>query len=81
VRLVGESFLSEYNRGPDRVASYAQSEARLTYRSENKRFTLEAFVQNLENNSIPGSLTITASGYGVSYLPPRTYGARVGVQF
>jgi iron complex outermembrane recepter protein len=81
VRLVGESFLSEYNRGPDRVASYAQSEARLTYRSENKRFTLEAFVQNLENNAIPGSLTITASGYGVSYLPPRTYGARVGVQF
>ncbi len=81
VRLVGESFLSEYNRGPDRVASYAQTEARLTYSSENKRFTLEAFVQNLEDNAIPGSLTVTASGYGVSYLPPRTYGARVGVQF
>ncbi len=81
IRLVGESYLSEYNRGPDRVQSYAQSEARLTYKSASRAFTLEAFVQNIDNNDIPASVSVTASGFGVSYLPPRTYGFRVGYTF
>ncbi len=81
IRLVGESYLSEYNRGPDRVESHAQSEARVTYRSPNDRLTVEAFVQNIENNDTPASVSVTASGFGLSYLPPRTYGLRVGVEF
>jgi iron complex outermembrane recepter protein len=81
IRLVGESFLSEYNRGPDRVDSYAMTEARATYRSANKAFTLEAFAQNIGNTAVPGSVSVTASGYGVAYLPPRTYGLRVGYEF
>jgi iron complex outermembrane recepter protein len=81
IRLIGESYLSEFNRRLDRVASYAQSEARITYRSENERFLVEAFVQNIENNDIAGSVSVTASGFGVSYLPPRTYGLRIGVDF
>jgi iron complex outermembrane recepter protein len=81
VRLVGKSYLSEYNRRPDRVSSYSQSEARITYRTASKAFSLEAFVQNIENNDIPGSVSVTASGFGVSYLPPRTYGLRAGFSF
>jgi iron complex outermembrane recepter protein len=81
LRLVGESFLSEYNRGPDRVGSYAMTEARASYRSANKAFTLEAFAQNIGNKTVPGSVSVTASGFGVAYLPPRTYGLRVGYEF
>jgi iron complex outermembrane recepter protein len=81
LRLVGESYLSEYNRGPDRVGSYAMSEARATYRSANKAFSVEAFAQNIGNKTVPGSISITASGYGAAYLPPRTYGIRVGYDF
>jgi iron complex outermembrane recepter protein len=81
LRLVGESYLSEYNRPFDRVSSYSQSEARITYRSENEQFLVEAFVQNIENNDTPGSLSLTASGVGLSFLPPRTYGLRIGFDF
>jgi iron complex outermembrane recepter protein len=81
MRLVGENFLSEYNRSFDRVQSYTQSEARLTYQAENKRFLVEGFIQNIENNATPSSIVITASGVGYSFQPPRTYGLRVGVSF
>jgi iron complex outermembrane recepter protein len=81
LRLIGESYMSEYNRRADRVASYSQSEARLTYRSPGKSLTVEAYIQNIENNAIPASVSVTASGFGVSYLPPRTYGMRVGYSF
>jgi iron complex outermembrane recepter protein len=81
IRLVGESFLSEYNRGPDRVESYAMSEARLTYRSANDAFLVEAFAQNIGNKAVPASITVNASGFGASYLPPRTYGVRIGYTF
>jgi iron complex outermembrane recepter protein len=81
VRYVGEAYLSEYNRAPDQVDSYTQSDARLTYRSADKAFTAEAFVQNIEDNDTPASVSVTASGFGVSYLPPRTYGIRLGYSF
>jgi iron complex outermembrane recepter protein len=81
IRLVGESFLSEYNRRPDRVKSYSETDLRLTYRSANQRFSIEGYVQNLENNDIPSSVSVTASGFGASYNPPRTYGVRVGYEF
>jgi iron complex outermembrane recepter protein len=81
LRLVGESYLSEYNRSPDRVASYAMSEARATYRSSNKAFLIEAFAQNIGNKTVPASISVTASGFGAAYLPPRTYGVRIGYDF
>jgi iron complex outermembrane recepter protein len=81
VRLVGETFLSEYNRGPDRVASYAQSDLRLTYKNVNQRFSLEGYVQNLEDNDTASSVSVTASGFTVGYNPPRTFGFRVGYSF
>jgi iron complex outermembrane recepter protein len=81
LRLVGESYLSEYNRSPDRVASYAMSEVRATYRSADKSFLVEAFAQNIGNKTVPASISVTASGFGAAYLPPRTYGVRVGFDF
>jgi iron complex outermembrane recepter protein len=81
LRLVGKSYLSEYNRAPDRVSSYSQSEARITYRTANKAFSLEGYVQNIEDNDTPGSVSVTASGFGIAYLPPRTYGMRAGFSF
>jgi iron complex outermembrane recepter protein len=81
LRLVGKSFLSEYNRRPDRVAAYSQSEVRITYRTADEAFSLEGFIQNIEDNDIPGSVSVTASGFGIAYLPPRTYGLRAGFSF
>jgi iron complex outermembrane recepter protein len=80
-RYVGDSFLSEYNRAPDLVEGYFQTDASLNYESANGRYSVSAFVQNLENNDTIGSLAVTNVGFTASYLPPRTYGLRVGIKF
>jgi iron complex outermembrane recepter protein len=81
IRVVGESFLSEFNRSIDRVSSYTNSDARLTYATSNDRFSLEAFVQNIEDKAIPASISLTISGAATANNPPRTYGVRAGFKF
>jgi iron complex outermembrane recepter protein len=81
IRLVGTSFMSEFNRSFDRVESHAQTDARLTYRAPGNRYHIEAYAQNIGNVTVPGSIAVTFAGATVAYLPPRTYGLRIGFDF
>ncbi|WP_298283587.1 TonB-dependent receptor [Novosphingobium sp.] len=53
----------------------------LTWRSPNDMFTVSAFVSNLEDNDIKVFASYTSNYTALSFAPPRTYGARVGVKF
>ena len=62
--------------------AFIKTDLRLTYRTLDGNITVQAYVNNIENEA-----TITRAVYGnhrsllVSYAPPRAFGARVGVRF
>ena len=63
-------------------AAYTKTDLRLTYRTANKNFTIQAFVNNVEDKAI-----ITRAVYAadrallVNFAPPRTYGITAGYKF
>ncbi|MBC7939302.1 MAG: TonB-dependent receptor [Chitinophagaceae bacterium] len=62
--------------------SYFKTDLRLTYRSLDGKYTLQAFVNNIENEAI-----VTRAVYSnnrsllVTYAPPRSYGLSAGIRF
>jgi len=65
--------------------SYWMSGAALTYHAPHHRWTIGAFVNNIENarilaNSTPEPL-VGAALMNATLYPPRTYGVRVGAKF
>ncbi len=62
--------------------AFTKTDLRLTYRSLDGKYSVQGFVNNIENNA-----TITRAVYGnhrsllVTYAPPRSYGATVGIRF
>ena len=78
-----ESWLSVFNDGSgDRQKSYTRTDLGLRYTAASEKpWYVDFFVQNLENSDIR---TNAQSSFGVwqsQYLPPRTYGANVGIEF
>ena len=62
--------------------SYTKTELRLTYRSPDRDLSLQAFVDNLENEATIGRVTVASgSGFSGSYAAPRTYGVKLGYRF
>ena len=62
--------------------SYTKSDVRLTYASENSNLTVQAFVENIENEAILNRTAIGANrSINAVYGLPRTYGIRAGVKF
>ena len=63
-------------------AAFTKTDLRLTYRSLDGTYTVQAFVNNIEDKA-----TITRAVYSnhrsllVTYAPPRSYGASVGLRF
>lgn len=65
----------------DRVSSYTKTDLRIRWEEPERRYWVEAFGENLEDNyvyprGIVVALTGTAQGFGL--LQPRTLGVRVG---
>jgi iron complex outermembrane receptor protein len=61
--------------------AYAKIDARLTFRSADDQFSVQAFVQNLTNKATLGRITTgTLSAQG-TYSDPRTFGVRAGYRF
>ena len=61
--------------------SYTKTELRLTYQSRNG-FSLQAFVENLENAAVIGRATVSNGGaFSGTFAPPRTFGMRAGYRF
>jgi iron complex outermembrane receptor protein len=84
------SWLDIFNDGaPDQQKSYTRTDVTVRYQPADRKWALEAFVQNLENDDIKSNVNIVNVTPATSalpvwqaiYLPPRTYGARLTVDF
>lgn len=61
--------------------SYTKTELRLTYQNGNG-LSLQAFVENLENEAVIGRATVSNGGaFSGTFAAPRTYGLRLGYRF
>ena len=84
-RFKSRYFLTIYNERDLRQTAFTQTDASLTYRPSGNRFSLGAFVQNIENirPSVFGSFVAAGADrvLNIGYSRPRTYGARAGVDF
>lgn len=93
---IGEGTLTPsaqvyYNDGYDnldlnlpiaRTSSYTKTDLRLTYVAPGDRWTLQAYVENLEDEAVLNRTAIGANrSINAAYALPRTYGVRAGVRF
>jgi outer membrane receptor protein involved in Fe transport len=75
-----------FNEFPDGVSDYHRTDLRLVWSDASEAWRVEAFVQNLEDESIYGRVIsgpeFTAGNpVGISSYAPRTYGLRVGFRW
>ncbi len=75
-----------FNVFPDGVNDYHRTDLRLVWADHSKRFRVEAFVQNLEDEAVYGRIIVgpeftAGMPVGITPLQPRTYGLRVGYEF
>jgi iron complex outermembrane recepter protein len=76
-----KSYLSPTNYVGDAVPAYTRTDINLDWTSANGRFSVDAYVTNLENKAIPnGYGALWGSAY-VTYARPRLYGLRLGVKY
>ncbi len=62
--------------------SYTKTELRLTYRTADQKLSVQAFVENLENEATIGRVTVASGGgFSGSYAAPRTGGVKLGYKF
>lgn len=65
-----------------KTRAFTKTDLRLTYASNNSAFTLQAYVENLENIAVLNRTAIGANrSINASYAMPRTYGIRGGFKF
>jgi iron complex outermembrane receptor protein len=78
-------FTDFYNYRDGRQKAFTQTDFALEYKPENERFTVVAFVRNLENTRPLTYGSFTSAGpddvFNFQFGTPRTYGIRVGVDF
>jgi iron complex outermembrane receptor protein len=84
------SWLDIFNDGaPDRQDSWHRSDLAVRVEPESGKWSLEGFVQNVEDRdvkSIVGIVNVTPASaaapvWQAQYLPPRTFGGRLNVYF
>ena len=78
------SWLSVFNDGPgDRQKAYHRTDLNLIYRAPGeKHWSVEFFVQNLEDGKIRTNAGVTSDNiYTSQYLPPRTLGGNFRLDF
>lgn len=75
------SYLREFNLKIDQVPSYSKTQLSLLYRNPSKKWSVEGFVENLENRKVRSAQFVLAGAYLSYYDPPRTYGLRVSHDF
>jgi len=84
-----ELFFLSANNPLDRQKAYTKTNLRLTWEDIQRRWSIEAFVHNLEDKDVIAndglnSITLTEFVIGADqyiYYPPRTVGVRFGVNF
>ncbi|MEP7313375.1 MAG: TonB-dependent receptor [Pseudomonadota bacterium] len=83
IRYMSDYNLSVFNMAGDKVDSFTQSNASLTYRSSSDRWDVSAYVRNIEDNTVLNFAQYLTQGpsnvYMFGWAAPRTFGARVSV--
>lgn len=82
-------FVNEFNydagipgRAVGKQGSYTQTSLRLTWMSDDERFMLQGFVDNLEDKAILNRAVIGGQGaIFQNYAPPRIFGVKGGFRF
>ena len=83
-RFKSDYFLSSFNRAADRQEGYSQTDLSLNYTTDNKRYSVQGFVHNVENYVPLVYASYTGGGiniYNFIFGAPRTYGAQATVKF
>jgi iron complex outermembrane receptor protein len=75
--------LRQFNLAMDAVPAYSRSDVRLRWDSPEQRYSVEAYVENLEDEVVFARTTVGPDFTGgfpasVGVLPPRMFGVRVG---
>jgi iron complex outermembrane recepter protein len=78
-------FTDFYNYADGIQKFFTQTDLSLEYQPENKRFSIQGFVRNLENKRPLTYGSFVSAGpddnFNWQFGSPRTYGVRVGVDF
>ena len=81
----GSLYFTEFNTADARQKGYGLLNLALSLEPANKRFRLYAFVRNLTDENVTGSMAIVSPLLGsvriVNLLPPRTFGIGANVNF
>ena len=75
------SYTDIVNTAQATRGDYTRSDLNLTYKDGSGRLTVDAYIHNVENHSIWQSANAKWDETMAFYLPPRTYGVRVGYRF
>jgi len=80
VKYESASWLSVFNLGDgDRQKAYARVDLGARYAT--KSWYLDAYVRNAGDGKVKTSAGSTGTIFTAQYLPPRTFGANVGIDF
>lgn len=76
-----KTYLREFNNSFDTQGGYTKTDFKLTYESVGGHWTIDAFVQNIENRAVRVAEYGTGSALLSYYAPPRRYGLRVAFKY
>lgn len=79
-----KSYFTFTNYEADKQPGYMRSDIIITYRAPDNRWLLEGYVRNLEDKLILSNADVVSStyrSYRYQYQAPRTFGARLTVNF
>jgi iron complex outermembrane receptor protein len=76
-----KSYTDLANSAQSARKDYTRSDLNLTYKSPSDRLTVDAYVHNVENHTVWQSANAKWDETMAFYMPPRTFGVRVGYRF
>jgi iron complex outermembrane receptor protein len=82
---VDDTYFRVFNRDFDLQDDYHKTDLKLTWRSPEERFTVEAFVDNVEDDAVVQNILVGSRTFGAPplawYGEPRFYGVRLGFRY
>ncbi|WP_296681059.1 TonB-dependent receptor [Novosphingobium sp.] len=83
VSYKGKTYFSEFKRDIESANAYTTLDASIKYQTDDRRVSFQIWGKNLTDVFRPSSTFALATGriIGVTYLPPRTFGATAGYKF